>query len=534
MKTYKIIVLLLFFLCLAQWIGVPISLASTPPDTPATSDMVHESAKTESPEARDSAGPAIRLNLKGAKFGDVLRALAAIRPLNYSIASVSSTGQISPGSGAPPAQPTAYNPQSGGGQGQTATQLYDTTVSFAYSGNSVDEAVRLLCKGADVYCEKQEDLWVISKLEVFFIDKDIFFSYNISGGSGAGGSSAGSSNQTGSTGTTGSTGVGSTGSSGSLPAVTSSGSSSSGASSVGSDGVSISGNFDDYLSLINTFLSHDGKAQLSKQGYLVVVDRPSAISRLKQFVKKDNEMNDRVTIKVDVVRIDLKDNYGAGVNWNATFKNLTVNGQFSPSNAMSFGYNTTLAGKAISTMLGMLGTYGNTKIVQSWTARVKNGMPIFFNVVENVPYFTQFQLIGASGLGQASTSVNYVSVGLKLKIIPNIRKDSLVGGVYAELSELVSMDSSGGSTPTTAPETSLTNIDPPFDIPWGKSVVLTGFKTKERDNLANGIPFLSKIPIIGALFGYQEKDSIGSELAIIVTANKAVPYDEGMVEHEIK
>jgi general secretion pathway protein D len=148
-----------------------------------------------------------------------------------------------------------------------------------------------------------------------------------------------------------------------------------------------------------------------------------------------------------------------------------------------------------------------------------NGIPIFFNVTENIPYFTQSQAI-TTGVSQTATTVNYVNVGLKIKILPNIRQDTFNGGIYAELSELVSMASSGGTNPTTAPDTSLTNTAVPLDLKWGSSFILTGFKTKQNSTSATGVPLLSKLPLIGALFGYQEKDSIGSEIAIVVTATK--------------
>ena len=242
-------------------------------------------------------------------------------------------------------------------------------------------------------------------------------------------------------------------------------------------------------------------------------------------MEKDMEMNEKVTVKVDVISVSLNDNYSAGVNWNAVMKNVTVNGSFAPANAFSFGYNTTMAGNAVSTLLSVLGDYGKSKVVKSWETAANNGIPIFFNVTENIPYFTQSQAI-TTGVAQTSTAVNYVNVGLKIKILPNIRRDTLNGGIYAEISQLEGMDSSGGSNPTTAPQTSLTNTAVPLEIKWGGSFVLTGFKTTQNSTTATGVPWLSKIPLVGALFGYQEKDNISSEIAIVVTATKTGKQEE--------
>ena len=468
----------------------------------------------EQKEDKRAEGTRISLNLKGSKFGDVLRSLAQLYTLNYSISSTSpvTSGPSTAGS-LPASQPqSSLQPAMHGSVQQASQNINDITVNFSYKGDSVDEAVGLLCKGADVFCEKEKELWVISRYEVYIIDKDIFFTYSVSNGGGATGGTTSSSMSQSISGTAAATQASTT-----TAAAGAAGSVTTGSS--GSDSIGLSGNFDDFVQFIKTFLSKDGSVQISKSGYVVVVDVPSAISKVRKVMEKDMDMNEKVTVKVDVISVALNDNYSSGVNWNAVLKKVTINGNFAPANAFSFGYNTTMAGNAVSTLLSVLGDYGKSKVVKSWETTANNGIPIFFNVTENIPYFTQSQAV-TTGVAQTSTAVNYVNVGLKIKILPNIRRDTLNGGIYAEISELEEMDSSGGSNPTTAPQTSLTNTAVPLDVKWGGSFVLTGFKTTQNSTTAKGVPWLSKIPLVGALFGYQEKDNIGSEIAIVVTATK--------------
>src|SRR5208283_4858383 len=362
-----------------------------------TSPLCDVKKGDEQKEDKRVEGTRISLNLKGSKFGDVLRSLAQLYTLNYSISSTSpgASGMLTDGS-LPSSQPSLQPAMHGSGQ-QAVQNINDITVNFAYKGDSVDEAVGLLCKGADVFCEKEKELWVISRYQVYIIDKDIFFSYSVGNGGGAlAGSTSTSQPTSGTAGSTGSTTV-STGSAGSIGSVSS--------SSSGSDSVSMSGNFDDFVQFIKTFLTKDGSVQISKSGYVVVVDVPSAIAKVRKIMEKDMEMNERVTLKVDVIQVDLNDNYSAGVNWNAVMKNVTVNGSFAPANAFSIGYNTTMAGNAVSTLLSALGDYGKSKVVKSWETAADNGIPIFFNVTENIPYFTQSQAI-TTGVAQTSTAVN--------------------------------------------------------------------------------------------------------------------------------
>ncbi len=461
-------------------------------------------------------GTRISLNLKGAKFGDVLRALAQLYTLNYSISSAPPGPSGSSAAGLLGAsQPflQSATPGSGPRPSQAGQNINDITVNFAYKGDSVDSAVGLLCKGADVYCQKKNDIWVISRYEVYIIDKDIFFTYAVSnGGANGGAASIGLSQPTSgaTTATQSSTSTSAAGVAGSVTTGTS-----------GSDSIGISGNFDDFVQFIKTFLTKDGSVQISKSGYVVVVDVPSAISKIRTIMAKDSEMSG-IRVKVDVISVALSDDYSAGVNWNAVIKNATISGSFAPAGAFNFGYNTTKGGNPVQALLGVLGTYGNSKVVKSLDTTAANGVPIFFNVTEQIPYGQQSQVV-TTGIAQTSTTVNYVSVGLKIKILPNIRENALNGAIYAELSSLISMNNIGGSISqggTTAPDTSLTNTAVPLAIKYGDTFVLTGFKTKTNSISANGVPVLSKIPILGALFGSQQKNQDNSELCIVIEATK--------------
>ncbi len=458
--------------------------------------------------------PRICMNYKGAKFGDVLRSLSEKNPFYYSI-SATPTGTSSSSSSI---QQSPLSPRSETGMGQqsspTTQGIYDIKVNVAYDGNSLDEAVGLLCSGADVYCKKKGNIWDISKYEMYIMDKDIFFTYSVSNGGGGSAGTTSTQPTSGAVGSTGSTVSASTGSTGAV------GSASSGSS--GSDSVSMSGNFDDYVSFIKTFLSKDGQVQISKGGYLVVMDVPSAIARIKSLMAKDTEMAG-VRVKVDVISVTLSDDYTAGVNWNAVIKNAAIGGSFAPAGAFNLAYKTTHDGNPVQALLGVLGTYGNSKVVKSLDTTATNGIPIFFNVTEQIPYGQQSQQLSASGVGQTSTTVSYISVGLKIKLLPNIRENTLNGGIYAELSSLISMNNIGGSISqggTTAPDTSLTNTAVPLSIKYGDTFVLTGFKTKTTALSATGVPVLSKIPIFGALFGSQQRNQDNSELCIVVTAVK--------------
>lgn len=288
--------------------------------------------------------------------------------------------------------------------------------------------------------------------------------------------------------------------------------------SVGTDTVGISGNYDDITSFIKPFLSKDGVIQVAKGGYLVVMDAPSYIARVRRIIAKDTAMDDlKVKVTVSIVSVTKNDDFSAGVNWNAVIKNLAIQGSFAPASAMTFAYNTTHGSNPVDALVGVLGHYGKAKVEKSWEYPVISGIPVFFNVVENIPYFVTTTTALTTQTSQTSTTPSYVTVGLMCKILPALRDNELDGGLYAQLSELVSMSQSGNST---APDTSSTNTAVPLSIPYGYTKVVTGFKTKTKSFSDGGVPWLSRIPFFGALFGSQATNNDSTELAIIITVSK--------------
>jgi general secretion pathway protein D len=51
----------------------------------------------------------------------------------------------------------------------------------------------------------------------------------------------------------------------------------------------------------------------------------------------------------------------------------------------------------------------------------------------------------------------------------------------------------------------------------GQTIVLGGLISESKEKITSGIPLLSKIPIIGGLFGFQSYETIRDELILLMT-----------------
>ena len=54
-------------------------------------------------------------------------------------------------------------------------------------------------------------------------------------------------------------------------------------------------------------------------------------------------------------------------------------------------------------------------------------------------------------------------------------------------------------------------------MPSGQTMVMGGLISETKDNTSNGLPLLSRIPILGGLFGNQELKNNRTELVLFIT-----------------
>ncbi len=122
-----------------------------------------------------------------------------------------------------------------------------------------------------------------------------------------------------------------------------------------------------------------------------------------------------------------------------------------------------------------------------------------------------------SANGVASVTIQYREFGIRLTFIPEIVSDSLVKlNVHPEVSRLDftnAVEVSGFRIPALQTRRLATTVDVRRD----QSLILSGLMDDERNLTRTGVPLLSQIPILGALFGNSTWETNQTELVIIVT-----------------
>lgn len=131
--------------------------------------------------------------------------------------------------------------------------------------------------------------------------------------------------------------------------------------------------------------------------------------------------------------------------------------------------------------------------------------------------------LGFSTLTQTQTStiqkVEFMNVGTQLFIRPFISSD---GMVRMEIHP----ERSSGSIVDNIPQTSTSQLTTNVMVPDGATIVIGGLMENVDDDQISGVPGLSRLPWLGALFRSQKKSSNQKELIVLLTPRIWKPNSE--------
>ena len=124
----------------------------------------------------------------------------------------------------------------------------------------------------------------------------------------------------------------------------------------------------------------------------------------------------------------------------------------------------------------------------------------------------QQTLVGGTTNAVTTTS-QYIDTGVLLQVTPHINAGGLVSlDVQAEVSIPGNPDVVGN-----APPINTRSVQTYVTVQTGQTMVMGGLISDSRLNNSEGLPLLSRIPILGGLFGNQDLKNDRTELVLFIT-----------------
>ena len=157
-----------------------------------------------------------------------------------------------------------------------------------------------------------------------------------------------------------------------------------------------------------------------------------------------------------------------------------------------------------------------------------NNQTAILKVVDNEVYFTIDVEVDPGAQGQNSTitidtTVNTIPVGFVMSVTPFIDEDNVVTmNVRPTISRIISFVSdpnpelSRAEVESLIPVVQVREIETMLKINNKETAVIGGLMQDQINKENRGVPVLSSIPLLGAMFSYTEEEYVKSELVIFI------------------
>jgi type II secretion system protein D len=201
-----------------------------------------------------------------------------------------------------------------------------------------------------------------------------------------------------------------------------------------------------------------------------------------------------------------------------------------PSNLINFGQiiqqvtNGTniyvAAGNYLAAIVHLLESTGRFKVMSRPTVFTSNNKKAIIASGQEVPVpvntLSNVGTVGINGTAAVQASIEYKKVVLQLEVVPLINSTKEVSlDILQKIDSIVpgaDKNISGNSVPTIATRYIRTNVS----AANGSTIILGGLVEEEKNKQYQGIPYLARIPLIGAAFRGTAVSKTRSELIILM------------------
>ncbi|MCX5699548.1 MAG: hypothetical protein NTX01_07605 [Candidatus Omnitrophica bacterium] len=281
--------------------------------------------------------------------------------------------------------------------------------------------------------------------------------------------------------------------------------------------------FADIKNLLNDLIT-PGVGQIildERSSKVVVYDLPQRLARIKKLMKEFDEQSRQVLITGEILEVYIADKFQSGIEWDKIFSslnNLDVVAKFPVTPALSsYGKISvgTLASNDYNIVINMLSEYGATKVLTRPRIVAVNKEEAKILVGTREAYVTSTQSQGESTTITAE-SVQFIDVGLKLVVVPTIGADGFITmKIKPEVSSVKSTLTTTAGTVVPIVQTS--QSETVVRVQDGHTLIIGGLLKQENTDDSSGLPKLSRMPVLGYLFGNKTKENKRTELVIFIT-----------------
>jgi general secretion pathway protein D len=264
----------------------------------------------------------------------------------------------------------------------------------------------------------------------------------------------------------------------------------------------------------------------------------SEFRKIEETLKRLDVPATQVLIEASIIEVTLIDELQYGLQWYFTESNrsgLSGAGQLNmnslgPIRALQPGFSYTLTDNLgqVRVALNMLADRSLIRVISSPSLVVLDNHTAAISVGDQQPIQSSQTVTDG---GNVTTSIEYKDTGVLLTVTPSVNSGDMVAmTINQSVTDVGPIDAATGQRAFLNRQ-----IGSRVAVRSGEALVLGGLIRDNATKGSSGVPGLSRIPVIGALFGTQTQDGSRTELLVVITPRVIrTPHDAREVGAEMR
>ncbi len=271
-----------------------------------------------------------------------------------------------------------------------------------------------------------------------------------------------------------------------------------------------------------------GVSAVEETNTLLVRSTASAWKSIQDVVEKLDVMPMQVHIEAQIAEVTLTGELSYGVNWyferavtdaglpsavgRTTWSGLAGSVAGTEVGGVGPGFSWTFLGRNAAAIISALDRVSDVRLLQTPSIFVRNNAEATLNVGSRIP-INSVNVNPGSNTDTTYSQVQYLDTGVILKVRPRVTRD---GMVFLDIVQEVSSPS-GDRDQNGNVSINTRRMKTEAAVQAGDTVMLAGLIDDSATKGSTGFPGLSRLPIIGGLFGRQSTNSRRNETIILLT-----------------
>ncbi len=263
---------------------------------------------------------------------------------------------------------------------------------------------------------------------------------------------------------------------------------------------------------------------------VIILAIPEDYERIRNTLERLDIQPRQVIIETLIAEVTLSDELRFGLEWSLK-TNVNITGirpfkrdielgadvgfnsaNLDPTKLTGFTFLAKDASGIVRSMLQTLASESRLKVIASPHILASDNREARIQIGDQVPVVTSETNV--TGTTNIQRTISYKDTGTILKVKPQINQGGLVSlEINQEVSDYTMKVMYGSEYPVIYKRETTTNVV----VQDGETIIIGGLIKDKTDRTQEGLPLLSKIPILGHLFGYTSDVNTRTELVILLT-----------------